>query len=345
MHGKIGGVADPPEELIQAICNRYGVGVNYARAYMWQWQGDTPGPCPMLAEILRLPPPGSVWFEYWMNTNRRAEQSWQEIVPWLPQGAQRYLDIGCGVGGSLLAAHRRGLDVRGIEIDPLRIALGEANCLDAGLQGCIQRADVLDETLVERLGRFDVVTLMSVIEHVLDVPKTLENVTRLLNPGGILFMEIPNRECLSFVGADPHFSLFGITLLERAEAMAYQRVFFNTEYDVGDYYPLSFYRQHLERAGCETRLLLPRRFALLRLALAPLLLGRLGLRYMRYQGQTRLKLEAGLTETIQMKSAGYLREFVGNLLDRPWRLLDPDAVVVRHLLNVWVVVARNTLSL
>ena len=341
MRDELGNMADPPEELIQTIRDRYGVGENFARAYMRHWQREKPGPYASLEDILQLPPPWPVWFEYSMNTNRRAEQSWLEIAPWLPQNAHRYLDIGCGVGGCLVAAHRRGLEVRGIEIDPTHIALAEANLLDAGLQGCIQQADILDEAQTMQLGKFDVITMLSVIEHVMDVPKTLENVTRLLNPGGILFMEIPNRECLSFVGADPHYNLFGITLLERAQAMAYQRLFVATEYEVGDYYPLSFYLARLEQAGCETRLLLSPKYALQRLVLAPLLLGRLGLRYARYLRQTLPKLDQKLAETIRIKSRDYLRGFGKNLFNNPWQLLDHDGIVVRHLLNVWVIVARN----
>jgi 2-polyprenyl-3-methyl-5-hydroxy-6-metoxy-1,4-benzoquinol methylase len=341
MGDDLGNVADPPEQLVQALQDRYGVGENFVRAYLRQGQADKPGTYPSLEELQRMQPPYSVWFEYSMTTNRRAEQSWQEIAPWLPPNARRYLDIGCGTGGCLVAAHRRGLEVRGIEIDPSRIALGEANCLDVGLQGCIQQADILDEAQVSQLGKFDVITMLSVLEHVLDVPKTLENVTRMLNPGGILFMEIPNRECLSFVGADPHYNLFGITLLEPVDAMAYQKIFITTEYEVGDYYPLSFYLQRLERAGCENHLLLTQRYALQRLVLSPLLFGRLGLRYIRYLRRTLPKLDSDLAATIKVKSWDYLKGFVKNLFDRPWRTLDHDRLVVRHLLNVWVVVARK----
>ena len=332
-------ITNPPEALIQSICAHYEVGEHYAQAYVRQWMGETQGPYPALDDILKLPPPWSVWFDYWMNTNRRAEQSWQEIEPLLPKGARRYLDIGCGVGGSLLAAHRRGLEVAGIEIDPARIELGEANCLDAGLQGVIQTADILDKELADRLGRFDVITLMSVIEHVLDVPRTLENVARLLNPGGILFMEIPNRESMSFVGADPHFSLFGITLLERDEAIAYQHTFFETEYDVGDYFPLDFYQEHLEKAGCETRLMLKRWMAFSRLMISPLMLIRLGLAYWHYVRKTYPRLEPGLAIAIRKRYGRYLRKLAKSLVHRPWRLTDPRAVVVQHLLNVWVVIA------
>ena len=333
--------AESQEALVRAICERYKVGEHYVRAYLRQMFEEGKAVYPTLQEILCLPPPQSVWFEYWMNTNQRAEQSWHAIDPLLPVGARRYLDIGCGVGGSLLAAHRRGLEVHGIEIDPERIELGEANCCDAGLQGVIQPADILDEELVDQLGCFDVITLMSVIEHVLDVSLTLKHVTRLLNPGGILFMEIPNRECPSFVAADPHFSLFGITLLERTEAMAYQKIFFNTEYDVGDYFPLEFYIDQLEKAGCQTRLQLKSSTALGRLMLAPLLLARLERGYVRYRQRTHPRLDTNLASSICLRFECYLKGLFRNLLDRPWRLTDPQALVVRHLLSVWVVVAQK----
>ncbi|MGB9012545.1 MAG: SAM-dependent methyltransferase, partial [Aeromicrobium sp.] len=42
-------------------------------------------------------------------------------------GARAVVDLGCGIGGDLLAFGRAGLRVRGIERDPVRAAIARAN--------------------------------------------------------------------------------------------------------------------------------------------------------------------------------------------------------------------------
>ena len=51
------------------------------------------------------------------------------------------LDIGCGIGGDLVAFARAGLTVAGIDRDPLRVAVAEANLSALGLGGAVQVAD------------------------------------------------------------------------------------------------------------------------------------------------------------------------------------------------------------
>ncbi|HEX6876109.1 MAG TPA: class I SAM-dependent methyltransferase [Nocardioidaceae bacterium] len=52
------------------------------------------------------------------------------------------LDVGCGVGGDLVAFARAGLTVAGIDRDPLRVAVAAANLEALGLGGAVQVADV-----------------------------------------------------------------------------------------------------------------------------------------------------------------------------------------------------------
>jgi SAM-dependent methyltransferase len=154
-----------------------------------------------------------------------------------------------------VAFSRAGLDVQGIEIDDVRVELARANCADHGLHGCVHQGSVLDSNLLSRLGKFDVITLVDVIEHVLDVPKTLLHVVDLLNTGGVVLFEIPNKYSLEFVAHDGHFNLFGITLLSRPDAMEYHKAFFGFEYDVGEYFDLEFYTDQLGRMGCKSALI------------------------------------------------------------------------------------------
>lgn len=51
------------------------------------------------------------------------------------------LDIGCGIGGDLIALSNAGLTVAGVDLDPLRVALAAANLSALDLPGAVQRAD------------------------------------------------------------------------------------------------------------------------------------------------------------------------------------------------------------
>ncbi|MRJ76298.1 methyltransferase domain-containing protein [Aeromicrobium sp. SMF47] len=56
-------------------------------------------------------------------------------------GATAVVDLGCGIGGDLIALARAGLSVRGVEQDPVRAAIAEANLRGLGLAGEVVCAD------------------------------------------------------------------------------------------------------------------------------------------------------------------------------------------------------------
>jgi len=56
-------------------------------------------------------------------------------------GARTLIDLGCGIGGDLIAASRAGLVCAGVDLDPVRVAVAEANLAALGLPGAVQVAD------------------------------------------------------------------------------------------------------------------------------------------------------------------------------------------------------------
>ena len=98
----------------------------------------------------------------------------------------RLLDVGCAAGFALTAMRELGYDVHGVELsqpmaDVARQRIG-ADRIHCG---------VLEDVERERLfgGRFDVITMFDVVEHVEDPIALLACARRLLAPGGVLVIE------------------------------------------------------------------------------------------------------------------------------------------------------------
>jgi SAM-dependent methyltransferase len=103
----------------------------------------------------------------------------------LPAERRRILDIGCGPGFFLKTAKDRGWQPKGIE--PSRQAAAHARELDLD----ITEAFFGPET-APALGRFDVVHLNNVLEHLPDPIGLLTLARDLLLPGGLICINVPN---------------------------------------------------------------------------------------------------------------------------------------------------------
>jgi SAM-dependent methyltransferase len=96
----------------------------------------------------------------------------------------RFLDVGCGSGEVMQAAHRHGWTVQGVEpvAESARIAQ------DRGLD--VRQALLQDAGLPERT--YDVVSAFHVLEHMSDATGFLRLVARWARPGGYVVIEVPN---------------------------------------------------------------------------------------------------------------------------------------------------------
>jgi 2-polyprenyl-3-methyl-5-hydroxy-6-metoxy-1,4-benzoquinol methylase len=332
------------DRLIRDIRQRYEIGERHARAYLEYWLqpgGRMSGRSfASLAEILALPPPDSVWFDYAMSTTQRgrAFAGAALALSGVPSRG-RYLDIGCGFGGLLAAFAERGFDVRGIELDPVRVGLARANCADHGFTDVVFSGDILDPALVASLGSFDIITMIDVIEHVLDVPAALRHAAGMLNPGGVLLMEIPNRHSLNFVAADGHFAAFAITLLDRADAEEYHAAIFGTPYDVGDYFELKEYVRQLEGLGCAvTQVPSPHHHAK-PIGHVASLITTVQRAMEVYEAGVASKLSPALQAIVQLKLSDYLTRLTADF--EAARHGDRDRFSNRYLIDFWTLAATR----
>ncbi|HWA49415.1 MAG TPA: bifunctional 2-polyprenyl-6-hydroxyphenol methylase/3-demethylubiquinol 3-O-methyltransferase UbiG [Dongiaceae bacterium] len=122
----------------------------------------------------------------------------------LPFDGLSLLEVGCG-GGLLTEPMRRlGAEVTGIDPAPRNIGVARTHAEKSGLK--ITYLPCAAEDLLESGNRYDIVLAMEVIEHVADVNVFIRNCSKLVNPGGLMFLATLNRTAKAFalaiVGAE-----------------------------------------------------------------------------------------------------------------------------------------------
>jgi SAM-dependent methyltransferase len=104
-------------------------------------------------------------------------------------GNRRILDIGCGSGLALDVAKRAGLETFGIELS--------ATAAAAAARGGHTIFPVLLENLDSAWeGKFDLISLNQLLEHVPDPVALVRQCTRFLSPRGSLAIAVPGRETI-----------------------------------------------------------------------------------------------------------------------------------------------------
>ena len=116
----------------------------------------------------------------------------------------RFLDIGCGGGLLSEPMARLGADVVGADPSETNIEIARLHMQSSGLD-IDYRAETA-EALADAGESFDVVLNMEVVEHVADVPLFMNATSRMVRPGGLMFVATINRTlkayALAIVGAE-----------------------------------------------------------------------------------------------------------------------------------------------
>ena len=98
----------------------------------------------------------------------------------------RILDIGCGSGYFMKIASRLGAEVEGVEPSDHGLRTSQGTGLPV-FHGTIE-----EYTKVHGDRKFDLITANHVLEHTPDPVETLRVAARHLNPGGMLWISVPN---------------------------------------------------------------------------------------------------------------------------------------------------------
>lgn len=127
------------------------------------------------------------YYEEWQDQARRRERLWARrlaAVEALGPARGLLLDVGCGDGAFLRLARARGWEVAGTELSPYAVGAAKADGL------AVREGEVWEAGFAA--AAFDVVTCWHVLEHTSDPRRVVEEIRRVLRPGGRLMLATPN---------------------------------------------------------------------------------------------------------------------------------------------------------
>jgi 2-polyprenyl-3-methyl-5-hydroxy-6-metoxy-1,4-benzoquinol methylase len=158
------------------------------------------------------------------------------------------LDIGCQWGATCIAlaevgATPTGLDVTETLMEGARVRAEEQGVEATFRQGLSERLPFDDES-------FDVAIGLNILEHVESHTNTLREMLRVLKPGGEFYLDMPNRFAPHDFLRDPHYQLFGVSVLPHRLGEFYvTKVRRFPEYEVGVFPIASVIERTLLRNG------------------------------------------------------------------------------------------------
>lgn len=120
----------------------------------------------------------------------RLEGTTDTLAAQLPNEDAAILDIGCASGGLLVSLRKRGYrNVVGVDPSQVCVEQVRAQGIEAHLGGVFERSREME---VDQGRLFDLVILSHVMEHIRDVDQAIKNISDLLAPNGLLYIETPN---------------------------------------------------------------------------------------------------------------------------------------------------------
>ncbi len=169
--------AAPPPLLLPGgridFCPNCGVGST--RALDGGYAGEDPANAARYALLNRL----NIYFGRRTEFLRRYEQSFSLIRS--VGSPASVLDVGCSIGYWLDFLGRKGLVCTGVEPD--------RSCRDFGRTVFALN---IHETLQECRGKYDLISLSDVLEHIRNPLEFLQKISDLASPGALYFIQLPN---------------------------------------------------------------------------------------------------------------------------------------------------------
>jgi 2-polyprenyl-3-methyl-5-hydroxy-6-metoxy-1,4-benzoquinol methylase len=138
--------------------------------------------------------PSSYWPEAYFQLSDddfKKEIENLKIIKGIKPG-ERYLDIGAGLGKSMIALEKQGMDVYGLEGSEsfYKMAIEKM-----GIDSDRLKLSTLEEVEYEP-DFFDFISFGAVLEHLYDPHLSIEKALKWLKPKGVIHIEVPNAKYL-----------------------------------------------------------------------------------------------------------------------------------------------------
>ncbi|MBP9732054.1 MAG: methyltransferase domain-containing protein [Candidatus Magasanikbacteria bacterium] len=111
------------------------------------------------------------------------------VLSWyMPQKNLQTLDVGCGTGAVMQMLIKKGYRSEGVDFS------------DVALEFCRKKNLTVSKGFAEKLpypdNSFDVVTVLDVLEHLTDETLAINEIQRVLRPGGVVVATVPAHQFL-----------------------------------------------------------------------------------------------------------------------------------------------------
>lgn len=137
-------------------------------------------------------PHGVIAFFY-RKLSRFEVHRYQACYKLLPSDKERLLDVGCGDGDFIFMIKDNFKECYGVDVSSVRIERAIEKSKERPNRDSFHFYEYdVDEGLPFNNSFFDVVTCIAVLEHVFNPPNVVEEIRRVLKPGGILIAQVPN---------------------------------------------------------------------------------------------------------------------------------------------------------
>lgn len=161
--------------------------------------------CPHCTFVTLTKIPTQQWFKSFYGTSwdqrRNATQIEQKlsnpydelfdiVMPYLKSSSAKIFEIGVGYGACLNQFIKRGFHhLYGIEASEKRFAYAK-NRFDFNLAQATSET-MLDKLIIAQGAPYDLIYAWHTMEHVYDLNTTMEGISQLIRPGGLLFFGVP----------------------------------------------------------------------------------------------------------------------------------------------------------
>jgi ubiquinone/menaquinone biosynthesis C-methylase UbiE len=172
------------------------------------------------------------WLQLELDQIVRNRTIAREVASFASLSGAHVLDVGCQLGALPIALSELGAHVTGVDVSDALLSAAQMRSQCYGATATFVRAEA--ERLPFADHSFDVVTFVDVIEHVSRPRDAVRELSRVLRPGGLLYLFGPNRFSPSNLRSDPHYNLAWVSAMPHAMGDFYvRRVRRFPKYEVG----------------------------------------------------------------------------------------------------------------